>query len=47
VPEPINVSADYGVTETLDAPPMAARFVNFLLGADSQAVLARHGFSPP
>jgi len=46
VPGPINVSADYGVTRTLDAPPLATHFVDFLLGADGQTILARHGFSP-
>jgi ABC-type molybdate transport system substrate-binding protein len=47
VPETINVSADYGVTETLDATPLAAQFVDFLLAKEGQAILAHHGFSPP
>jgi molybdenum ABC transporter molybdate-binding protein len=47
VPEPINVSADYGVATLVDAAPLAAGFVEFLLGRDGQAILARYGFSPP
>ena len=46
VPAPINVSADYGVTRTVDAAPLAADFVDFLLGREGQSILARHGFSP-
>ena len=44
VPDSINVSADYGVTRTTAAVPAAADFVEFLLGAGGQAILARHGF---
>jgi len=46
VPARINVSADYGVTRTLDAVPRAADFIDFLLGREGQSILARHGFSP-
>ena len=46
VPAKINVNADYGVTRTVDAAPLAADFVNFLLGREGQSILARHGFSP-
>jgi molybdate transport system substrate-binding protein len=46
VPARINVSADYGVTRTLDAVPLAADFVSFLLGREGQSILARHGFAP-
>ena len=51
VPASVNVGASYGVT-VLRAPggvaqdtgDAAQRFVDFLLGAAGQAVLARHGF---
>ena len=46
VPEPYNVSASYGVVVLKGAPPQARRFVDFLLGPDGQALLARHGFAP-
>jgi ABC-type molybdate transport system substrate-binding protein len=46
VPEAINVSAAYGITVVEGAPPEAQRFVDFLLSADGQAVLGRHGFAP-
>jgi molybdenum ABC transporter molybdate-binding protein len=46
VPDPINISADYGVTETIGAGPLTSAFVKFLLDPDGQAILARHGFSP-
>ena len=46
VPAQINVSADYGVTRTTDAVPLAADFISFLLGREGQSILARHGFAP-
>lgn len=46
VPARINVNADYGLTRTLDAVPLAVDFMNFLLGGEGQSILARHGFSP-
>jgi ABC-type molybdate transport system substrate-binding protein len=46
VPDAINVSAAYGVTLINGASPLASRYVDFLLGPDGQAVLARHGFAP-
>lgn len=46
VPEGLNVSAAYGVTLVHGASAQASRYVDFLLGPDGQAVLARHGFAP-
>ena len=46
LPDRINVSADYGVAVLRSAPPSATDFVEFLLGADGQTLLARHGFAP-
>ncbi len=47
VPEAINVSASYGVTQLSGAGEAASRFVEFLLGSAGQSVLARHGFAAP
>lgn len=47
IPEPINVSASYGVATLRDAPREADAFVAHLLGAARQAVLAREGFTVP
>jgi ABC-type molybdate transport system substrate-binding protein len=46
MPEAINVNADYGVAALAGAGPRAQRFVDFLLGAEAQAILARSGFAP-
>ena len=46
VPEPLNVSASYGIVVMKGAPALAGEFVAYLLSADGQAGLARHGFSP-
>jgi len=46
VPAAINVSADYGVAPIHGARPPAQRFIDYLLGPDAQAILARHGFAP-
>jgi molybdate transport system substrate-binding protein len=46
VPESINVGADYGVVTLRDASPLAAGFVDFLLGPTGQALLAKRGFLP-
>ncbi|HSV68482.1 MAG TPA: molybdate ABC transporter substrate-binding protein [Methylibium sp.] len=46
LPEDVNVAADYGVTLLAGAPPAAQRFVELLLGAEGQAVLATQGFAP-
>ena len=46
VPEPINVGASYGIVAMKGASALTGDFVGYLLSADGQAVLARHGFSP-
>jgi ABC-type molybdate transport system substrate-binding protein len=46
MPDPVNVSADYGVATLAGAAPAARRFVDYLLGPHGQATLARHGFAP-
>jgi molybdate transport system substrate-binding protein len=46
VPDSINVSADYGVAPISGASAQAQSFVDYLLGANGQAILARHGFAP-
>ena len=47
VPAEVNVSASYGVTVLPGAPEEAKQFVQFLLSAPGQSVLARHGFAAP
>lgn len=47
VPEGVNVSARYGVAVIKPAGASSQAFVSYLLGAQGQAVLARHGFSAP
>ena len=47
VPEPINVSARYGLAVLRDAPPVAQRFAEFVLGPAGQQRLAAVGFAPP
>jgi len=44
--EPLGVAADYGLTTLKDAPPAATRFVEFVLSAQGQDILAHHGFTP-
>jgi ABC-type molybdate transport system substrate-binding protein len=44
--EPLAVGADYGLTTMKNAPPVATRFVEFVLSAQGQAILERHGFAP-
>lgn len=46
LPEDVNVAADYGVALLPGAPAAAQRFVETLLGAEGQAVLAAQGFAP-
>ena len=46
VPDDVSVSATYGVS-VLAGAEGGARFVEFLLGPQGQAVLAKHGFAPP
>ncbi len=47
VPEAINVGARYGIVTLQPASAAATAFVTYVLGADGQQLLARHGFSPP
>ena len=44
--EPLSVGADYGLTTMKNAPPAATRVVEFVLSAQGQAILERHGFAP-
>jgi len=46
VPAAFNVSASYGVVVLKGASEQASNFAEYLLSADGQSVLARHGFSP-
>lgn len=49
IPEPYNVVADYPIATLANAPhrQTAAAFVDFVLSAEGQAILAAHGFAPP
>lgn len=47
VPEPLAVSALYGIATVKPAGAPAQRFVDFVLGPAGQAVLRGHGFSAP
>jgi molybdenum ABC transporter molybdate-binding protein len=42
----LSVGAEYGLTLLTGARPAAARFVEFILSADGQEILARRGFTP-
>lgn len=44
VPPELNVGAEYGMIVLRAAPPGAALLASFILGAEGQAILARHGF---
>jgi molybdenum ABC transporter molybdate-binding protein len=46
IPEALTVGADYGLTTLNQAPPSAARFVDFVMSAEAQRILARYGFAP-
>jgi len=46
LPDDVNVAADYGVALLSGAPAAAQRFIDALLGAEGQAVLAAQGFAP-
>jgi len=46
VPAALAVGADYGITVLKPASPQAQRLADFILSPASQAILARHGFSP-
>jgi molybdate transport system substrate-binding protein len=47
LPNTLAVGADYGLTVIAEAPPAAHRFAMFILSADGQRVLAKHGFDAP
>jgi ABC-type molybdate transport system substrate-binding protein len=47
LPDGLAVGADYGMTVMLDASPNAYRFAMYILSANGQRVLAKHGFSAP
>jgi ABC-type molybdate transport system substrate-binding protein len=46
LPDALSVGADYGLTVMNRAPPAARAFATYILSADGQAILARHGFAP-
>ena len=46
IPPELNVGADYGMVVLKDAPAAADDLAAFILGEDSQAILARYGFGP-
>lgn len=45
LPEQLAVGADYGLTVMHGATDAAQRFARFILSADAQAILAKHGFA--
>jgi molybdate transport system substrate-binding protein len=47
LPDSLTVGADYGLTVVAGASPGAYRFAMFILSADGQRILARHGFAAP
>jgi ABC-type molybdate transport system substrate-binding protein len=47
LPEPLAVGADYGLTVMTDASLNAYRFAMYLLSAEGQRILTRHGFAAP
>jgi ABC-type molybdate transport system substrate-binding protein len=47
LPEAIAVGADYGLTVINGASANAGKLAAFILGADGQKILAKHGFAPP
>jgi molybdenum ABC transporter molybdate-binding protein len=47
LPDALAVGADYGLTVTATAMPGAYRLAMFILSADGQRVLAKHGFAAP
>ena len=49
IPDDVDVTADYPIAVTAEAPGAAAgaAFVEFVLGDDGHAILAAHGFGPP
>ncbi len=47
LPENLAVGADYGLTLVNGSSANAKRLAEYILSADGQAILAKHGFSPP
>ena len=47
LPDALAVGADYGLTVMREAAPAAYRLALFILSAQGQTILARHGFSAP
>jgi ABC-type molybdate transport system substrate-binding protein len=45
LPAPLAVGADYGMTMIDGASPNAGKFAAFILSADGQAILGKHGFA--
>ena len=47
LPDSLGVGADYGLTVMNQASPAAYRFALFILSAEGQGILAKHGFAAP
>jgi molybdenum ABC transporter molybdate-binding protein len=47
LPEQLAVGADYGLTVIVGTSPNAAKLASFILAAEGQKILAKHGFAPP
>jgi molybdate transport system substrate-binding protein len=47
LPDALAVGADYGLTLVDGASPNAMKLAMYILSADGQRILARHGFSAP
>jgi molybdenum ABC transporter molybdate-binding protein len=47
LPGALAVGADYGLTVMNEASPAAYRFAMFVLSAEGQGILAKHGFTAP
>jgi molybdate transport system substrate-binding protein len=47
LPDALAVGADYGLTVMNEASPAAYRFAMFILSAEGQGILAKHGFAAP
>jgi molybdate transport system substrate-binding protein len=49
IPDDVNVVAEYPIAVTAESgdPDTARAFVDFVLGEEGQAILARYGFAPP
>ena len=44
IPAELSVAADYGLIVLKDAPAAALKLADFILGAEGQAILIKHGF---